>query len=218
MKALLTGGIFSWIVILWSIISIIFIIIMYKRSPKHILIILGTFLGSIIFSLGVTGLFAGLSRTLRLSASIAYPEIENLVIEGNRIARIPFSIGTVVIIIYFVILSIIVTIKKGILKKWSLWIGWLIFLFFTFVLSWLRHSLNVNLIKGFGKITTLSDTIPETIYPFIRTGRLAVFTSLLLSLIYLLVAILITIRKGKKKKIQTAEATVNTDEKPETID
>jgi len=46
----------------------------------------------------------------------------------------------------------------------------------------------------------------------------AVFTSLLLSLIYLLVAILITIRKGKNKKIQTAEATVNTDDKPETID
>jgi len=201
MRLLLSGGIFSWLVFLWGVISFVIAIIMYKRCPKHVFLMLGTLLGSILFAFGATGLFSGLSRTLRTLAITSVPDIKSLVLEGINRAKIPFSIGTLMTIIYFAFLCFLIIMKKGIIKKWSLWVGWGTLLFFTLLLSTVKHSLNVNLIKGFVKIVTTGDTIPETLYPFIGAGRMSILTSVCFSLVYLFVIILFTIRKVRQKPV-----------------
>ena len=135
MSVIISGGIFSWMTVIWTIISIILVILMYKRSPKHLLVVLGTLLGSIIYSLGVIGLFSGISNILRTLASVATIDISNSILEGTRFVKIPFSLGTILTVIFFGILTLIISVKKGPFKKWSIWAGYLIFFLFTFALA-----------------------------------------------------------------------------------
>ena len=194
MRFLLTEGLFSWMVILWSILSLILIFIMFVRSPKHILVILGTLLGSIIFLIGITGLFSSINRAFITIGNMASVDITSVVQEGASKAKVPFYFGTIATIIFFCILSVLTIVKKGIFKKWSIWIASFIFIFSTLLLTFARQSMNINLAKAIGKFAALESTIPELIYPFIKAGRLAVFTALSLSIVYFLVTILVTIR------------------------
>jgi hypothetical protein len=184
--------------LIWSIISIILIVLMYKRSPKYLLVIVGTLLGSIIYSLGVIGLFSGISNILRTLSSVATTDIYNSILEGTRIIKIPFSIGTILTVIFFGILSLLISVKKARFNKWSLWAGFLIFFVFTFSFSYNRYSLMADLLTGFGKLME-PDTVQRVFSPLLRTGRIPFITALSLSLVYLLVAILFTFHKPKKE-------------------
>ncbi len=200
MNLLLSIGLFSWLIIVWAIISTVLIAVLFKRLSKHILLIAGTLLGGILFALGATGLFSGLTYALRSLATSAPIDVESILLESTRVAHVPFSVGTVLTIIYFAIIIVVLLAKKGTLKKWSLWIGFIIFFVFTFLSSYYRHSMNVQLLKGFAKMVGLTDTIPEQMYPLIRASRTVVITALFLSIAYFLIAILITLRRGKQKK------------------
>jgi|GEM_PF-4515396 len=196
----LSGGIFSVLVVLWTIISIVLLAFLYRVSSRSNLLIIGTLLGSIIFVFGAYGFFSGLLRTVRVAQSLSTLDIANMLILANREARVPFSIGTIFTIIYFIILSIVVVLKKTPFKKWALWVGFTIFVLFVPLNSYLRYSMNLKLLKGFGKIVTTLNQVPRALYPFVKTGRMVVLTSILLTIVYLLVAVLLTIHKKAKPK------------------
>lgn len=203
MSTIFMGGVFSLIIVIWTIISIALIVTIHFRSSRHLLLILGTLLGSTIFLIGVTSQFSGLLGALiNLGNSISQfgtPEIA--VEETIRKASLPFYMGTVITIIFFCILTIMIKIKKGTLRKWVVWISWLIFLLFTIIFTYARQSLNVNSVQSIGKLMEN----PEQLLPFIKAGRLSLITAILLCFVYLLIAILATIHKSKKEKEQPAE-------------
>lgn len=203
MSTLFMGGTFPIIIVVWTLISIALVVTIYFRSSRHLLLVLGTLLGSIIFLLGVTGQFSGLLGSLiNLGNSISKfgtPEIA--VEETIRKAGLPFYMGTLITIIFFTILTIMIKIKKGTLQKWVVWIGWIIFLLFTTIFTYARQSLNVNSVQSIGKLMKY----PEQLLPFIKAGRLSLITSILLSFVYLLIAVLVTIHKSKKEEEQTGK-------------
>jgi len=213
MHTLFVGDLFSWIVVVWAIFSIVLTFVMYKHISKNILILLGTLFGGIIFAFGVSGLFSGFNGFLREMAHLQISEIQGIK-EGIRLARIPFSVGTIATIIYFIVLAIAVTIKKGALKKWSLWVGWFIFFFFTFIISNIRKSMFTALVKGITKSFGFGDTLPEQLELFLKAGKVAIFTSILLSIVYLLIAIFGTIYKKREKKIPEPAPTNQAEETP----
>ncbi len=201
-KTFLSNGIFSFFILLWTIISIVLIALLYKRSNKSVILLTGTLLGSIIFMLGAHSYFSGLPGALRLLPTTSYLDIENMIFQVNSQIRVPFSISTIFTILYFVLLSIVIMLKKAALRKWSIWLGLIIFILCVPIHSYMRYSMNLKLLGAFGKMTTTLNQIPTFFYPFVKTGRIILLTSILLSVVYLLVAILLTIRKKKKSAPQ----------------
>jgi Ca2+/Na+ antiporter len=203
MGTLFMGGAFSLVIIIWTLISIPLTVIIYFRCSRHLLLVLGTLLGSIIFLLGVTGQFSAMvSSLINLGNSISkFGTTEIAVGETVSKARIPFYIGTLITIVFFCLLIIMIKIKKGTLQKWVVWSGWIIFLLFTTIFTYARQSLNSNSAQSIGKLMGS----PEKIIPYVKAGRLSLITSVLLSFVYLLIAVLVTIHKSKKEEKQTGE-------------
>ena len=197
---LLGAGFFSWLVIIWALISIALVIIFYKRLSKHTLIFLGTFLGGIIFTLGLMGFSSGLGSMLRTIAVTKTSSIENLLTNGIQKAKFPFSLATIVTVIYFAVLSIFVIVKKEFVKKWSLWIGWFIFIILTVVPAMTKYSLNTKLLSGVGKILGGENNTIGQLKPLLKAERFTIYISILLSIAYLLITILVTLYKRVKKE------------------
>jgi hypothetical protein len=215
MKTLLTGGMYSLLIFAWTIIAIAVFVVCYKRLAKHLLIVVGSALGSILFSIGTLGFFSGLTHVMRAIGETATPSIQATLMEGIRYARIPFSLATVLTIIYFIIISILIILRKQPFKKWAIWIGFLVFFLFSFLPAFYRQTMNTQFLRGVSKVMGFGDRIPLQIVPLVRAGRMAVITSFAMLMVYLLIAILLTIHKRAKKPVAVeAEIPPGKEEQP----
>ncbi len=220
MRGLLAGGMYSIMIFVWLIISLVIFVLCYKRLAKQVLILIGSALGSILFTLGIMGFFSGLANVMRTIGETASLSIAAALEEGIRYARIPFQFATIATILFFIIIAILIAVKKEPFKRWSLWAGCTIFLLLSFAPALYRQMINIRLLQGIGRIMGHGDTLPEQVVPLIRAGRTVVITTLALLIVYLLIAILATIFKRKKKpeavKPVDKQKTIKVDNESET--
>jgi hypothetical protein len=199
MKMLFAGGVYSLLIFFWMVISLVILIVLYKRLSKQILIVIGTALGSILFTMGTMGFFSGLANVLRSIGNAASMSIPVALNEGISYARIPFTFATVLTVLFFIVMTILIFTKKQPFKKWSVWAGFFIFFLLSFVPAFYRQAMNTKLLRGIGRIMGHGDTIPEQILPIVRGGRMVVITSFAMLIVYLLVAVLASIHKRGRK-------------------
>jgi hypothetical protein len=196
---LLAGGMYSVFIFVWMIISLAIFIAVFRRLHKQLLIVLGSLLGSILFLMGIMGFFSGLANVMRSIGETATSSIAGALNEGIRYAQIPFTIATIATVLFFIIIAILIFVKKQPFKRWSIWAGFFIFFLLSFMPAFYRQTLNTRLLKGVGKIMGHGDTIPAQILPVVRAGKMVVITSFALLMVFLLIAILASIHKRTKK-------------------
>lgn len=214
MRGLFVGGLHSMLVFAWLVISLVIFFLCYKRLSKQMLIVIGSVLGSILMTLGIMGFFSGLANVMRTIGETASLTVQSALDEGIHYARIPFSFAIVATIIYFIVITILIVMKKQPFKRWALWAGCTIFLLLSFAPAIYRQMMNTRLLQGIGRIMGHGDTIPVQILPIVRAGRSVVITTLALFVVYLLVAVLATIFK-RKMKPDAADQTPAKEEKKE---
>lgn len=199
MRGILAGGVYSILIFFWMVISIAIIVVLYKRLSKQMLIVTGSALGSILFSMGIMGFFSGLTNVIRTVGETASLSTSGALNEGIRFAQIPFTLSTIATVLYFIIIAILIALKKQPFKRWSIWAGFFIFFLLTFVPAFYRQSMNTRLLKGIGAIMGHKETMPMQFLPLVRAGRMVVITAFALLIVYLLAAILSSIHKREKK-------------------
>jgi cbb3-type cytochrome oxidase subunit 3 len=199
MKGILAGGMYSIMIFVWLLISLVVFILCYKRLAKQMLIVVGSALGSILLTMGIMGFFSGLANVMRTIGETASLSIAAALEEGIRYARIPFQFATVATILFFIIIAILIAVRKQPFKRWSVWAGFAIFLLLSFAPAVYRQMMNTRLLQGISRIMGHGDTIPTQVVPIIWAGRTVVITTFALLMVYLLVAIFATIFKREKK-------------------